>query len=669
MGTYQVYLSTEQSTGISIFDTITISLIGTNGKSAKFLISKCGEAFVTGSKVKYELNCETDLGDILLVRLEKHPCLLFSSGWFCKEIVVEAPSGRQQHFPYHRWMVKQDTYDLRMGSAKKISEDSNPVLVEHRKHELMYLQSQLKWSHATPGIPGHIQSENPMDLPSELKFSFTKSMAFFFNSKSALAELNLTRVSKRSAAWKNLEDIGQIFSHSKTSVSDYVQTHWNEDDFFGGQYLFGCNPTIIKKCNALPPNFGVRHEMVEPFLEEGTSLHDEIKKGNIFLVDYKLLDGIKANVINRDQQYLPAPICLLYKNTNNQMLPIAIQLMQRPGPENPVFLPSDPEHDWMLAKMYTRSADFSYHQLVSHLLHTHLLAEVFCMATYRQLPSVHPLFKLLMPHLRYTLQINILARKRLLGKGGVFDQAISTGSGGAFILLQKAFTSLTYTALCLPDDIMDRDMETVPNYYYRDDGLRLWGIINRFVDKMVNFYYPRNFDIVHDVELQEWIKEIFTEGFLSRSETGIPKRFDASQQLIKFLTMVIFTCSVQHAAVNNGQFDFFSWMPNAPPTMCRPPPTAKGQITKKDVLNSLANIKSTCKAISVLWLLTRKSMDYVTLGQYPDNFFIEETPQTFFSEFQKELKELSSEIMTRNEGMELPYTYLLPDLIENSVTI
>ncbi|KAG2467664.1 ALOX8 lipoxygenase, partial [Polypterus senegalus] len=579
-GLEEVYLSTEQSTGISIFDTITISLIGTNGKSAKFLISKCGEAFVTGSKVKYELNCETDLGDILLVRLEKHPCLLFSSGWFCKEIVVEAPSGRQQHFPYHRWMVKQDTYDLRMGSAKKISEDSNPVLVEHRKHELMYLQSQLN-----------------------------------------LAELNLTRVSKRSAAWKNLEDIGQIFSHSKTSVSDYVQTHWNEDDFFGGQYLFGCNPTIIKKCNALPPNFGVRHEMVEPFLEEGTSLHDEIK------------------------------------------------LMQRPGPENPVFLPSDPEHDWMLAKMYTRSADFSYHQLVSHLLHTHLLAEVFCMATYRQLPSVHPLFKLLMPHLRYTLQINILARKRLLGKGGVFDQAISTGSGGAFILLQKAFTSLTYTALCLPDDIMDRDMETVPNYYYRDDGLRLWGIINRFVDKMVNFYYPRNFDIVHDVELQEWIKEIFTEGFLSRSETGIPKRFDASQQLIKFLTMVIFTCSVQHAAVNNGQFDFFSWMPNAPPTMCRPPPTAKGQITKKDVLNSLANIKSTCKAISVLWLLTRKSMDYVTLGQYPDNFFIEETPQTFFSEFQKELKELSSEIMTRNEGMELPYTYLLPDLIENSVTI
>ena len=38
---------------------------------------------------------------------------------------------------------------------------------------------------------------------------------------------------------------------------------------------------------------------------------------------------------------------------------------------------------------------------------------------------------------------------------------------------------MTYSSLCIPDDIAERGLEDVPNFYYRDDGLRLWDIINR----------------------------------------------------------------------------------------------------------------------------------------------------------------------------------------------
>lgn len=49
--------------------------------------------------------------------------------------------------------------------------------------------------------------------------------------------------------------------------------------------------------------------------------------GNVYIADYEVLDGVSANSTDPNTtQYIAAPICLLYKNALNKIMPIAIQV-------------------------------------------------------------------------------------------------------------------------------------------------------------------------------------------------------------------------------------------------------------------------------------------------------------------------------------------------------
>nr|XP_033478829.1 arachidonate 12-lipoxygenase, 12R-type-like [Epinephelus lanceolatus] len=684
MANYEVTVKHDELAFAGTRNRIFIKLVGTDGESKrtwlhtymgllnidklpfmviKYTFSSSLEMFLNHLS-SFQVKCPVSIGKLILIELDKQHFLVKDS-WFPAKVVVKSPEGHTYNFPIYSWITDSEVHSFREGTALRDFEDYSRA-IQFRKQELKQRDKEYRWHVYAKRIPDCMKADSFFDLPSDIRFSFTKDVEFVYTLESGLIELELEGLVDSREKWHHVAAISQVFPVRRTDISDYVQQHWRDDDFFAYQYLNGVNPMVIKRCSALPDNFPVTDEMVFP--GDQFSLADEMK-GNIFLCDYKHLDGVTANTNNVTKQYLAATLVLLHKTPEDKLMPIAIRLKQTPAEDNPIFLPTDPEYDWLTAKIFVRSADFNEHQANSHLLRTHLLAEVFAVSLLRNLPMVHPLYKLLIPHTHDTLEINYMARHHLISDNGVFTKFAATGGEGLVTLLQRSLSSVTYTSLCIPEDIAERGLKDVPNFYYRDDGLKLWDIIYRFVQGVLGFYYKNDDEVKKDSELQKWISDIFEHGFLSRKGTGIPQRFTKVEELVKFVTMVIFTCSAQHSAVNTGQYDYGGWMPNSPTTLYCPPPTKKGTTIQATMMDTLPDKGTTANGMSTLWLLSKPSSDYVPLGQYPGDHFSEKMPCELIKAFQGELQVLSAHINIRNMSLEVPYTYMDPVKIENSVAI
>ncbi|MBN3272299.1 LOX5 lipoxygenase, partial [Polyodon spathula] len=674
MPSYTVTVATGSQWFAGTDDYIYLTLVGSEGCSEKTLLDKAFyNDFERGAVDSYDVNVAEELGEIQLVKIEKRRYWV-QDDWYCKYITVKTPGGDYVEFPCYRWVGDEQEIVLRDGKARLPKDDVTQVAKQHRRKELEERQKLYKWMEWHPGFPLSIDAKTCKDLPRDIQFDSEKGVDFILNYTKAMENLYVNRFMHMfQSSWSDFADFEKIFVRISNTISEYVMQHWQEDFMFGYQYLNGCNPVLIQKCTKLPDKFPVTTEMVDCSLERNLTLEEEIKEGNVYIADYSLLDGVSANSTDPCTiQYLAAPICLLYKNLQNKVLPIAIQLAQTPGENNPIYLPSDEKYDWMLAKIWVRSSDFHIHQTVTHLLRTHLISEVFGIAMYRQLPAVHPLFKLILPHVKFTIAINTKAREQLICECGLFDKANATGGGGHVQLVQRAMKHFTFSSLCFPEEIRMRGMESkeeLPYYFYRDDGNMVWEATKSFVSDVVNIYYDSDETVSTDVELQAFVKDVCIFGLNGNEDLGFPKTVVTRDKLTEYLTVIIFTASSQHAAVNFGQFDWCSWIPNSPPTMRHPPPTEKGVVTINYIIESLPDRGRSCWHLGAVWALSQFQENELFLGMYPDEHFIEKPVKNAMKQFRKKLDEISSIIKERNKNKKLPYYYFSPDRIPNSVAV
>ena len=143
----------------------------------------------------------------------------------------------------------------------------------------------------------------------------------------------------------------------------------------------------------------------------------------------------------------------------------------------------------------------------------------------------------------------------------------------------------------------------------------MWEAITNFVQEFVFIYYQSDDDITKDDELQAWIRDIHENGYPANAgdvDHEFPKSLKTREQLVHLVTCVVFNSSCQHAAVNFGQLEVTSFIPNVPPVMRRPPPTKKNEVDHNFIMETLPNKSQAGWHIATMFALTRFAEDEVS---------------------------------------------------------
>ena len=450
-----------------------------------------------------------------------------------------------------------------------------------------------------------------------------------------------------------------------------VISSWRTDREFARQRMNGVNPTLITCLAGLPENFPVTDGHLRGVVPEGISLDGLLGQQRLFLCDWKDLAGAPT-VFAR---FLAAPMALFWLDDTGTLMPLAIQLGQSPAEAPVIFTPADDTWLWLTARAHVACADGNYHETITHLARTHLVMEGVWVAASRTLSPTHPLHELLQPHFTGTININEDALVDLLAPGGPIDATMAVGVDGGLWLVEQEYRRWRLDDWNPRTDLARRgllDPAVLPGYHYRDDMLLLFDAIGEYVQQLVGTFYRHDDDVRDDPELQEWARELVDADGARMVGTPVSAegRFTSVDAVVRFVQQVIHTVSVEHAAVNNGQWDQFGYIPNTPGALFMPPPTSKHITNEARLTYAMPNFGAAVDQMAMVHMLSAPTL--TPLGSYPDQFFTASRPaQLCVDRFRSRIDEISFAIEHRNSTLapEERYTYLMPSDVGRSITI
>jgi arachidonate 15-lipoxygenase len=463
---------------------------------------------------------------------------------------------------------------------------------------------------------------------------------------------------------ESLADYASLF---RTIALPAVALSYQDDRVFARHRVAGPNPLVIRRVAGLDDRFPVSGSTFRSVLP-GDRLEAAAEEGRLYLADYRGLENVPLGLFRGAPKFLSAPLALFaVGKRSGELVPIAIQCDQEPGPTNPILTKRD-GHAWSIGKTIVQIADANLHEAVSHLGRTHLFVEPFVIATERRLAENHPLRLLLRPHFEGTLAINELAHRTLLAPGGFVDELLAGTLEASIELAVKAASSYAFEEALLPNALRARgvdDGSVLSDYPYRDDALLYWNAIRTWVSDYLRTYYRSEADLRDDSELGDWYRELVAPDGGRVKGFGRNGALGGLNELIEAATLLVFTSSVQHAAVNFPQFDLMTYVPNMPLAGFAGGPRSK-EAGEQDLLDLLPPLPSARLQLVILYLLG--TIHHTTLGEYGRAELCDRRIRRPLRAFQGELARIGGIIEERNR-VRPPYRFLEPGGIPQSINI
>ncbi|XP_058755726.1 linoleate 13S-lipoxygenase 2-1, chloroplastic-like isoform X1 [Vicia villosa] len=470
---------------------------------------------------------------------------------------------------------------------------------------------------------------------------------------------------------------------------------WFSDVEFARETLAGANPYSIQlvkewplKSKLDPKVYGpaesaITREIIESQIITYSTFEEAIKEKKLFMLDYHdLYLPYVSKVREIEGTTLYGSRTLFFLTNQGILKPLAIELTRPIIDGKPqwkqVFTPASHSTNlwlWRLAKAHVLAHDSGHHELISHWLRTHCVVEPIIIATYRQLSSMHPIYRLLHPHLRYTMEINKVAREVLINANGILEISFFPKKY-TMELSSVAYDKLwQFDLQALPNDLINRGMAVedpnaehglklaIEDYPFANDGLLIWDAIKQWVTDYVNHYYPSPKIVESDEELQAWWTEIKTVGHGDKSEEPWWPKLKTQKDLIDIITTIAWVASAHHSAVNFTQYPYGGYFPNRPTIARNKMPTEDPTkeewekfINKPDqaLLECFPSQIQATIFMVILHILSAHSPDEEYIGEKIEPSWGENpTIKAAFEKFHRRLKEIEGIIDSRNGNKSL----------------
>jgi len=429
----------------------------------------------------------------------------------------------------------------------------------------------------------------------------------------------------------------------------------------------GTNPFSIRRVqrlDELTAALRLDDALLARLLGPGTTLDERLARGDLFVASFDEVSTYSRDDLQADRYVAPVRALFCHAPEMTAPYPVVPLAIERPAgtPRSTahVFTPLDAER-WVRAKQLLGVADVNVSELCVHLARAHFMTVPFALALRRAFNHEHPLYRFLLPHLRFNLFVDRMAwLQGLRTKSGALVRSLAGTPAWCQRVAKSVHASHSFREQHFERDLEARGLSKPTfDYPYRDDGRLLWAALRRFAGSYMRVVYADDDAVLADAELQRFVADLVD--VRSGNVRGLlaGERLDSRDELAEILTQVMFVAGPLHALAHYGSAAQLQRVDSQPSWLTADPFSHVGDVSPGEV-----------RGLAQYHRVASTNLRYDRLGDFSRHpLHADARRHACFAELQAELEAAEQTIRARNEQRFAPFVHFLPSRISNGITV